>query len=411
MPTFWHNCVNSDRHAQSLDPPAAAAILEQFRYGLPPTDHLAHFTAASASYRCTLRQRLYVPPAVGRSGLVEAGGGGGKSHLLRFLRDVALDAGYAVSLIDLPQQEGVRLDQIDTIFGVICQQVHTPVSVETGIGGLFGAFARPPTGGSHMARLRQAITTRGRWDYATSLGSSALYVALRAWVMGDSAARSLVEAWLSDPAAFQTRRTFLYDELVYRLRDRFSDPRPPRKVTSEAIELMDASGSDSVWDALAGLDVVARASGLRGLVVLLDGLDRVDGVRLRTDQRLRAQQHILRLFEDRLPGIRYATAAPEFRERWHREATQSGSREVMTLLAQIPSITPPELTEPELRELAARIRTAHGMAYDWHAEHGLADGDLDTLVARLCEQAGTDDMRHLVQGVVSTLDSRLERSI
>ena len=49
--------------------------------------------------------------------LIHANYGAGKSHLLRVLRELALERGFAVALIVADAQGGVRFNRMDTVFG------------------------------------------------------------------------------------------------------------------------------------------------------------------------------------------------------------------------------------------------------------------------------------------------------
>src|SRR5207248_4450641 len=95
-------------HSTAFDQGTAERVVEQLRYGVPPPEHVRAFTVGREAQLKELERSLdQNDPSVGAALLVKANYGGGKSHLLKVVRETALQSGYAVSLVVVNSQEGV----------------------------------------------------------------------------------------------------------------------------------------------------------------------------------------------------------------------------------------------------------------------------------------------------------------
>src|SRR5262249_4715850 len=124
----------------TFDQATAERVIEQLRYGVPPPEHVRAFTVGREAQLGKLEQSLGHPSVdKGSALLVKANYGSGKSHLLKVVREMALEAGYAVSLVSINAQEGVRFNRMDTIFGAICRELEVKGAKTKGVGALFDA--------------------------------------------------------------------------------------------------------------------------------------------------------------------------------------------------------------------------------------------------------------------------------
>lgn len=406
----------------TLDAAVAAQVVEQLRYGLPPHGRSRAFTVGRQEQLAAVARQLDCRAGTGL--LIQADYGAGKSHLLQVIRELALDAGFAVSLVAVNAQEGVRFDRPETIFGAVCRRLEGDGSGQQGVATLFGRLAQP----------HPALSSNGRWDYSEYLASPAMYVALRAWLLGDATTRLLVEDWLTNPGAYRERRRYLYEALVYGLRDRFCDPRPEWKFHAQELLVLPRRERSQVWPALGDLARVAVAGGRRGLVLLFDEVEDVVHNLPRTAHRQEAVAHLLRFFGPTLAGERFpANRSPTFpggdiAGNWSASPIHAFFAVTPDFLEQcrpyLPRVAPADgapvrlptlqleaVRRGELLELAAKIRDVHALAYQWDAEQALPDEELGALVGRLGEAAAAQRVRHGIQRVVQALDERLARRV
>src|SRR5258708_9897490 len=118
-----------------MHPSEAEDAIEQLRFGIPPSNMARAFTVGRDSQIRELVQSLEYAKDE-RTLLVHANYGAGKSHLLRVLREIALERGFVVTLIVADVQGGVRFNRMDTVLGAICKEMEVPGNPEKGIGAL-----------------------------------------------------------------------------------------------------------------------------------------------------------------------------------------------------------------------------------------------------------------------------------
>src|SRR6266568_2352757 len=153
------------RRATTPDP-AAEQIVERLRYGIPPSGHVRAFTVGREDQLAQLEGSL--SRGNGNTGalLLGANYGAGKSHLLRVTREIALELGYAVSLVEVNAQEGVRFNRMDTILGAVCRQIEVGAHPDgRGIGQLFDRFSAAASAREPLAvqQSRKLISANGKW--------------------------------------------------------------------------------------------------------------------------------------------------------------------------------------------------------------------------------------------------------
>ncbi len=401
---------------RQFDAGTAEGIVEQLRYGVPPPDCVRLFTVGREAQLRELERSLTVPTnSHGSALLVKANYGGGKSHLLKVIREMALDAGYAVSLVVVNSQEGVRFNRLDTIVGSICREIEVAHSGKKGIGRLFDAFTQIPGTKleEEIRQVRERISSRGRWDHSEYLKSPAIYVALRAWVAThQSEIHDLVEDWLSNPENYRGQRKVLYQRLVYDLRGKFRDPRNEWQFYADEVFLFHTGGHRQAWDAIADFDLIAKAGGLRGLVLLFDEFEDVIQNLNRRDLQQAAMVNLFRFFAgDRFPGMSYFAVTPDFAAKCKKELLRRGVYEFdYRLFDALPFFELEAVSEHEFLELAQKIRVVHGSAHGWNATTEYGTAELGRLVKKLWAVASPERVRRSIQGVVQALDERLEKA-
>lgn len=396
---------------ERLDPATAERIVEQLRYGVPPPEHIRAFTVGREEQLHELERSLNSPSLnQGSALLVRANYGAGKSHLLKVIREMALDAGYAVSLAVINSQEGVRFNRMDTILGAVCRGLEVDRLGNKGIGALFEAFAHTPGGqlSADLRRTRERISNGGKWDHSDHLASPALYVALRAWIASEAASvRELVGDWVTNPENYRSQRILLYSNLVEDLRGSFRDPRREWQFYADEVFAFHTGGHRQAWDALADLDLIARAAGLRGLILLFDEFEDV----IQLNRRNLQEQAFLNLFRffagDRYPGMSYFAVTPDFVRKCKAELQRRGLYDFdYHLFDQLPFFELDPIDRDEFLVLAGKIRSVYGVAYACDAMRLLPDGELNGVVDRLWTVRSPERVRRSIQGVVEALDAR-----
>jgi hypothetical protein len=226
-----------------MDRIQAQRVIESLRIGIPPDGFVRHFTVGRKTEIDGLIQRL--DGQAGGALLLKANYGSGKTHLLRFIREQALADNYAVS--------AVTLDAIRPFFNHILKYISERKE-ET---------------------FWKEISNNWKWDFSEKLDSRALFVALRSWATGKDEVMDIVEDWLYQPWNYKVQRKKLYIQLVDNLRRFFRDPRPEWKFYADEVFMFHTQGYSQSWAALRELDTLARASGLKGMIILFDEFEDV----------------------------------------------------------------------------------------------------------------------------------------
>lgn len=402
-----------------MTPSEAERVIESLRYGTPPRGHVREFTVGREAQIKELTAGLENPGRVkgarGKALLLRANWGAGKSHLLEVVREMALENNYVVSIIVANAQGGVRFNRMETILGEVCRQLEVPGIRGKGIGTLLSAYAGADEGrlAAKLQALRSDISNSGRWDFSDTLDSPAMYVALRAWTVCEQDDRPNVEAritdWLHNPAAYRAQRQLLYSDLVASLRTHFRDPRPDWKFYSDGVFTFNTMGHRQAWDALADLDAIARASGYRGLVLLVDEFEDVIQNLTRRDYKQAAFLNLFQFFRGEVPGFAYFAVTPEFAHKCKLELLSRGVFDYdYTQFDRLPAFEMDPIDTQMIYELARKIRQVHGLAYGWDAEAGVPDRVLLKRCRELGESPIPDRVRQAIIGIVRLLDDKFQ---
>jgi hypothetical protein len=237
-----------------------------------------------------------------------------------------------------------------------------------------------------------------------------MFVALRAWVLGDEGARERITDWLSHPFNYRSQRKVLYSELVDSIRTRVRDPRKDWQFYAEKVFEFHVAGHRHAWDALADLNLIAKASGLRGMVLLFDEFEDVIQNLNRRNLQEDAFMNLFRFFSgERFPGMAYFAVTPDFVRKCKQELLSRGSWDFdYRRFDDLPAFQLESLTAEEGYRLAKRIREVHGRAYAWDPSCQIDDGALCQLVDNLWRTDSPDLVRHAIQSIVHTLDDVME---
>jgi hypothetical protein len=393
-----------------MDRAQAQRVIESLRKGIPPDGFVRHFTVGRAFEIAQLIDRL--DNAVPGAFLLKANYGCGKTHLLRFIREYALEKGVAVSAVTLDCKGAVRFNRMDQVFGAICRSIEIPgVPSQKGIRAALN-FVVDQMGRAKNARAEafwRALSNNWRWDYSDALDSPAVFVAVRAWATGKWSVHDLVEDWFLQPWVYHTRRKLLYSELVGDLRRFFRDPRPEWQFYNDGVFRFDTQGYAQSWSALRDLQRLLREAGLNGLVLLFDEFEDV----ITNLQNIAHQEKAFwNLFQfhsgKQFPGMSFYAVTPQFVDKCVGVLRGKGRWDYdFDRFQKIPTFQMTPLDAEELEELAMRIVEAHGVAYGWEPDLVMR-ASLNRIVSKAASVQIQDRARHTIITVVKTLDRLLE---
>jgi hypothetical protein len=397
-----------------FDIDAAELAIESLRKGIPPTGHLGHFTvgrkAQLKQLAATIKDRADHEPA---ALLVQANYGAGKTHLLRLIREVALDEGFAVALVTVDSLSGVRFNRMDQVCSAVMREIEVPGRTGKGVGCLFEHYFDIDESDlpAHLSARRRNLSMEGKWSRMREIRSTPFWVAMRGWHRSTSKdAKEVVKSWLSSTWDFNDRRQYLYWHLVGQL------PASTNSLISEAefyrsgAFRFDVGGHENAWLALQDLQTLATLSGLRGLVLLFDEFeDVIQNLKNIAYQRNAFANLIDLMSHDRFTGWKYFAVTPEFEARCRSRLLEKEQYDFpVSMFDVLERIKMTPVREQEFLEMGRKVRELHGIAYDWDAKSIFTDRKLETLVSKLYSQSSADQVRQAMVGLVKALDKALE---
>lgn len=393
-----------------MEPSHAKRIVEALRKGIPPDGYVRHFTVGR---QCELRQlteRLQNPSS--GSVLLKANYGSGKTHLLRYIREHALGQGYAVSTVTLDAKAGIRFNRMDQILGAICRGLEVPVFPgRSGIRPYFD-FVMGQVNESEDVEFWNELSNGRKWNYSSALESPAMFVAFRAWFSKRPAVQDLIEDWLRQPSDYRTQRKQLYHALVANLNMLFKDPRDEWKFYADEVFWFHTQAYAQSWAAIRDLDRLARASGLKGVIVLFDEFeDILTNISNRQHQNA-AFWNLFHFFSGKLfPGMTFYAVTPEFTEKCKLLLRRQAQWDYNFYhFEELPTFQMSPLKLSELLELAQRIIDVHGIAYDWDVGAAIESRPLGGVVQQAAAVQIEDRARHTITAIVRTLDDLREET-
>ncbi len=397
-----------------MNPPEAQRAIESLRKGIPPSGFVRYFTVGRESEIKSLTARL---DGNGCGALlIKANYGSGKTHLLRFVREDALDRGYAVCSVTLDAKSAVRFNRMDQILGAIWRGLELPgESSDRGTRALF-SLIQCQIEESKAEKNRKGywsrLTNEWRWDFSEVLESPAMFIALRAWSCGKPEVQDLVADWITQPWVYYARRRFLYQELVEKLRKHFRDPRPEWQFynTNAGIFNFQMQDYDQSWKALRDLQALSQAAGLRGVVILFDEFEDVLNNLKRVDYQEAAFWNLFRFYSGKqFPGMTFFAVTPEFAAKCKRLLMDKGRWDFdYSRFQALPTFEMSPLEKRHLEDLAMKIMETHGIAYGWEPDTVMKASDLKRIISASMSVRVEDRVRQTIKEIVKALDHLLE---
>ena len=377
----------------------AQRVLDSLRKGIPPDGFIGHFTVGREAEIRSLTSRLQ--RNTGGSLLLKANYGCGKSHLLRFVRETALLQGYAVSTITLDAKSAVRFNRMDQIMGAIWRGLEVPDAP--------GQYGPAPFFDFLIAHMRDClkqqtknaewrrITNGYMWDNSHTLRSKSAYITLRCWERENTKFKAQLEDWLCQPWSHNI--SWLVDYV------RLCTPFTFYKKDLNFI-LQDYEES---WSVLYSIHVLARAAGLKGLVILFDEFEDVFNLRNGVHEQI-AFWNLFEFFKGvEFQGMAFFAVTPGFVQKCKRLLLRKGYDDYdATRFDSLPTFEMTPLEADNLKRLALRIAEVHGEAYPECPDRAINQAELDSVVHAAASVAVQDRARHIVKAVVRVLDDTLE---
>ena len=388
-----------------MNPNEALRVIESLRKGVPPDGFVRDFTVGRREEIKELQRRL--SDAGGTALLLKANYGAGKSHLIRFIREEALDQRFAVSVVTLDSSSSIRFNRMDQIFGAICRNIETPnLRNIKGIRCLLDVLKNQIHAKSE-GPFWNYLSNGWKWDYSEHLDSQALYVAVRAWATGNADACDLIEDWLLNPWQYRGQRKKLYCHLVSNMRKHFRDPRPEWKFYADEVFMFHTGGYAQSWAALRDLERLACAVGLKGLVILFDEFEDVITNLRNVAHQEAAFWNLFHFYSGKqYPGKTFYAVTPEFVEKCKIRLLEKGRWDMdLSMFDALPKFEMSPLNRPHLVSLGKKIVEIHSLAYEWNGQFSVNREDLEAWMKEATTVQLQDRTRQAITTTVKRLDT------
>lgn len=392
----------------------AERVMESLRKGIPPDGYVRYFTVGRQSEITLLTDRL----RRGQSGalLLKANYGAGKTHLLRFIREVALEEKYAVSSVTLDAKSAVRFNRMDQILGAVWRGLEIPDA--PGLKGVypFLDFIHQQLEASKAEisnrNFWRELTNNWRWDFSETLESPAMFIAVRAWSSGKLEVHNRIEGWLLQPWDYYSQRKLLYQELVNNLRSHFRDPRPEWQFYdgSEGIFNFQLQSYAQSWAALRDMHTLCCAAGLKGLVLLFDEFEDVIYNLQRVNHQESAFWNLFQFYSGKhFKGPSFFAVTPSFVDKCKKLLLSKNRWDYdYSRFDELPTFEMSPLTIVELEDVALKIMDVHGVAYRWDPRSIPQSSKIKSVIEQAANIQVQDRTRNAIKEAVKFLDNTFE---
>ncbi len=400
-----------------MDQVECQKIIESLRLGIPPEGYTHLLTVGRKK---EINQLLKILSEDAKSYLVEANYGAGKTHLLKFIKEKALELNYVTSLISLDSKSNARFNRMDQIFGQICRNIQVPKNNQKSIRYLFDSLFDPNNQKSIKEDLDK-ISNYDKWNENNFFKSEAIYISIRAWKVSYENGHNmspkidnLIEDWLFNPFNYYNQRKYLYTELIAKLKKWFKDPRPEYKFydRNEGIFNFQIKGYSQSWDALHDLHKISLAAGFKGLILLIDEFEDVIYNLRNINYQQDAFWNLFEFFfKKRFPGIAFFAVTPNFIENCKRLLYSKDifDENYLTKFDMLETIKLSPLTSEELLKLSEKIISIYSNAYQWNI-----NSEVKKKIKEICIESSNiaieDRVRQTIKEIITILDQEMSKS-
>lgn len=357
-----------------MDKSAARKIINALKAGIPPTGHVKELTVGRQDEIEALENKLHNNDC--QALLLQANFGAGKTHLLHYIRELALESGYVVSLVSCDSQGGVRFNRMDQILSAICRNIEIPDRLGSkGIDTLF----------SYARNVYDIDDIQD--DYGITFDT-----VIKSWFEDDEDMDDLITGWLYEPEGymlkFLQRQFGVWDYNTYKFKN---------------------NGYRNSWEFLDDLHLFAQKAEYKGLVILFDEFEDIIYNLRNIAHQESAFINLFHFFAgDKYNGMSFFAVTPSFTEQCQNKLLLKGRFHFDTsMFDDLETFRMSPLTEDELISQVEKIIDIHGIAYDWDPENHI-DSYIDS-VSEYVYSYGTEDyVRQALKNIVKELDSQVE---
>jgi hypothetical protein len=395
-----------------MDETMARSIIESLRIGIPPRGHINQFTVGRRSEIAQLKEKL--DSGTPGTMLIKANYGSGKSHLLQYLRENALQSGYVISCITLDSKSAIRFNRMDQIIGAIWRNIEIPSNEGThGVRPFLDFICDSMEHSkSQNQKFWNDLTNKGHWDFSEALESPSMFIALRAWNTKNPQAQDLIEDWFYNPKLYAAQRKLLYYHLVLGLRDQFRDPRTEYQFYRADTGIFNFQNQEYAqsWEMLQDIDLLVRMSGLKGFVILFDEFEDVLTNLSNKNYQQAAFWNLFQFFSGKqFSGGSFFAVTPEFVQKCKSLLMKKGVYDYdFSRFDSLPAFSMSPLEVQELEELALKIMRVHGTAYAWNPNSHISNAELKAFIKKSANTPVQDRTRKTITDTVAFLDDRLD---
>ncbi|MCB9883649.1 MAG: DUF2791 family P-loop domain-containing protein, partial [Planctomycetes bacterium] len=282
--------------AKDLTPTLARRILQSLGEAGTPPDRGVRFINVGTEAYLDVLAREYLDVLLKEGGatfkLVQAGFGGGKTHFLHLVREMAWERGYATALVSLSQRE-CPFDQARLVYQSVMREITEPPPSENAPGArglpeiLENVVENQLAQGAKPEQLQTWLRrTIGRVPVDVHAFRSAVVAYLRAYLDGDDRGRDVLGAYLRG-----------------------------EEVPAEAHRhhgIFESIREDNAFAMLRSWCQMAPSLGFTGTCLLFDEMDRVMSLTRRKKERLldNLRELVDLCARSLLPGVLFLYAVP-----------------------------------------------------------------------------------------------------
>lgn len=253
----------------------------------------------------------------------------------------------------------------------------------------------------------QEISNHGKWDESEILESPALFVALRAWLFTDDTdVKNFIIDWLCQPWEYANKRKEIYIKLVNNFYRDFSDKRPEFQFYKDQVFSFQLNGYAQSWAILRDIDLLAKQSGLKGLIILFDEFEDVITNLNNINYQVSSMSNLFN-FHDGMTftGKTFFAITPTFSQKCHYIYSKKGKWDLDLLkLDSMRTYEMSPLNQKHLEKVSMKILETHCIAHNWNPEQIVIRTKLKQIIKKKLEIPIQGHARDVIKSIVEELD-------